>query len=204
MRQNKPKPLSSSELAQLIQALKQHLRQTQFYQKFPQWPQEVVEFWLNSLTPPSSEQESSPEAQEIHLFVDGASRGNPGPAGIGIVLTDPEGNVLQQKSQYIGQTTNNIAEYRALLEGVQLALAFQPQQLRIFMDSELVVRQLQGAYRTRNVDLLKIQQQVRDLLAKIPQWIIAHVPRHLNKTADKLANIAINSHAGDQTERSKP
>jgi ribonuclease HI len=125
------------------------------------------------------------------LYVDGASRGNPGPAGAGAVLLDPAGRVAEAASRFLGRATNNVAEYQALLLGLELARRHGVRQLDIFADSELLVRQLTGRYQVRSPHLKPLYQAVRRSLAEFPAWRLTHLPRRHNETADRLANEAI-------------
>jgi len=132
------------------------------------------------------------------LYCDGACRGNPGPAGAGVVLVDPHGEVAGRNLEYLGQTTNNVAEYRALLLGLKMAQNLGIKKLQVFSDSELLVRQLNGSYRVKKPHLLTLWQQAQRELRQFKTVEIAHVPRELNHQADRLANQAI-----DQERRSR-
>ncbi|MCI5222106.1 MAG: reverse transcriptase-like protein [Candidatus Electrothrix sp. AR4] len=125
------------------------------------------------------------------LFTDGASRGNPGEAGAGSILLDADGEELAARSLYLGQCTNNVAEYRALILGLQSALELKCGRLEIFLDSQLIVRQIQGQYKVKNATLKPLFEEVKELLARVDNWSIAHVPRKENKRADELANRGI-------------
>jgi len=125
------------------------------------------------------------------LHVDGAARGNPGPAGIGVVIGDARWKVLEEIGEYIGETTNNVAEYRALLRGLEAVLAQGATDVEIRTDSELLVRQVQGAFKVKSPALRPLYDEVTDLLRRIPRWVIHHVPREGNARADELANEAI-------------
>jgi ribonuclease HI len=127
----------------------------------------------------------------MHLFTDGASRGNPGPAGGGVVINNADGSPLLRKAFFFGESTNNAAEYNALIHGLEEALKLSPQSLVVFLDSELVVRQVNGQYRVRHKDLLPLYQRAMSLLKKIPKVRVAHIPREQNKEADQLANEGI-------------
>ena len=125
------------------------------------------------------------------LYCDGASRGNPGPAGAGALLLDPLGQIRVQSGEYLGQTTNNVAEYRALLLGLKLAQDLGVRKLQVFADSELLVRQLNGSYRVKAPHLLPLWQAAQRELQKFEAHAISHVPREENSPADGLANRAI-------------
>ena len=128
------------------------------------------------------------------LYVDGASRGNPGPAGAGAVLFDPGGLRKGQVSRYLGETTNNVAEYRALLLGLELALNLGVKNLQVSADSLLVVQQLRGAYQVKTPHLFPLWREARDTLQKFDAWAVSHLDRSLNHEADRLARQAIDQH----------
>jgi len=142
-----------------------------------------------------AEQYRGQETGFWELFCDGASRGNPGPAGAGIVLTNPQGNRKVEESLYLGETTNNVAEYRALLLGLQVAAAQGARKLRVFADSQLLVEQLNGRYRVKSEHLLPLWQQARKELQKFEAHAISHIDRALNSQADRLARQAIDQRA---------
>ena len=125
------------------------------------------------------------------LFTDGASRGNPGQAGAGAVLLAENGEELTTRSVYLGTCTNNVAEYQALLIGLEEALRQGCSDIAVALDSELIVRQIQGRYKVKNEGLLPLFQQVRERLARFDKWSIIHVPRAQNARADQLANQGI-------------
>jgi ribonuclease HI len=128
------------------------------------------------------------------LFVDGAARGNPGPAGAGAVLFDPSERQRAQDKRYLGKTTNNVAEYQAFIMGLELALSLGVKNLHVSADSLLVVQQLKGAYRVKTPHLLPLWNQARKTLQKFDAYVISHVDRSLNQEADRLANQAIDQH----------
>lgn len=130
------------------------------------------------------------------LFTDGASRGNPGEAGAGIVLLDDDNQELVARSLYLGRSTNNVAEYKALILGLETAIQLGCSRLAIFMDSQLIVRQVQGRYKVKNANLKPLFDEVKSLLANINSWSIDHVPRAENKRADELANRGIDEKTG--------
>ena len=125
------------------------------------------------------------------LFSDGASRGNPGPAAIGFIVTDSSGQELAAEGECIGNTTNNVAEYQALLAGLQKARELGINDLEIRLDAELVVRQLNGEYKVRHPALIDWKRRVDDVLRQFRSVHIAHVGREENAIADKLANEAL-------------
>ena len=125
------------------------------------------------------------------LFTDGASKGNPGPAGAGWVLINDQEAKAVKECRFLGQATNNEAEYQALILGLQKALSCGIQEIRIMMDSELLVRQLNGLYRVKNPRLAIFFHRVQDLLLKFSKYAILHIPREQNREADRMANEAI-------------
>ncbi len=125
------------------------------------------------------------------LFTDGASRGNPGKAGAGAVLLDEKGRELVTKSEYLGVCTNNLAEYQALILGLRTAREIGCRKLDIFLDSELIVRQVRGIYKVKNAALKPLYTQAQQLLLWFDNYTIAHVPRSENARADELANRGI-------------
>lgn len=145
----------------------------------------------------SSAAVASPAADgHLVLFSDGASRGNPGLAGAGIQILDRANNELLAASKFLGQRTNNEAEYQALIFGLQEALRLGGTAISIFLDSELIVRQVQGRYQVKNERLKVLFNQVRQELAKFKSHQVGHVPRHQNQRADQMANRAIDQLAG--------
>ncbi len=143
------------------------------------------------LYPRSVKEEKGRTRGALRLWTDGASRGNPGEAGIGIVIRDEADDIHIECCRYIGRTTNNEAEYIALITGLQEIVRFNPVSVSIYMDSELIVRQLEGTYRVRHERLQGYHRGALELLAEIPDWTIQHIPRARNADADKLANYAI-------------
>jgi len=134
---------------------------------------------------------------KLILNTDGGARGNPGPAGIGAVFTDGSGKIIAEYKEYIGITTNNVAEYRALILGLEKAKDFKYGQLECRLDSELVVRQVNGEYKVKVEHLKDYRNRVKDLALFAP-ITFTHVPRENNKRADALVNQAI-----DEATKSK-
>ncbi|MFH0809584.1 MAG: ribonuclease HI family protein [Pseudomonadota bacterium] len=142
---------------------------------------------LEDVEPPPKKPAPEPGGK-WQLFSDGASRGNPGPAGAGYLLIDPSGRVVREAAAPLGRTTNNVAEYRALLLGLEDALRLGVKRLSIRMDSELIVRQLTGRYRVKSPHLVGIYSKVTQLLGNLDAYDVAHVMRSENAAADALAN----------------
>jgi len=133
--------------------------------------------------------ETLPEV--LHIYVDGASRGNPGHAGAGALLAGPDGRPVKKLRRYLGVKTNNVAEYEALILALETASSLGVDKVRVHADSELVVKQMKGQYKVKNADLKPLHQKARGLLDSFPAHSIVHVYRDKNKDADKLANEAI-------------
>lgn len=131
----------------------------------------------------------------LRIHIDGASRGNPGEAGFGVHVTAPDGTCQAGLYGYLGHATNNVAEYQALLHALRWALAHGERRVRIFSDSELMVRQLEGTYRVKHPGLLPLFQEAKGLLARFQEAPIRHVPREQNQEADRLANRALDEKA---------
>ncbi len=132
--------------------------------------------------------------KRLRIYTDGAARGNPGPAGLGVVIEDDQGNRLRGLCRYIGTASNNVAEYLALIEGLAAAREWSPDELEAFLDSKLVVEQMEGRYRVKNEALQTLHKRARELYAGFPKASIAYVPREKNKGADALANRAIDEY----------
>jgi ribonuclease HI len=131
--------------------------------------------------------------KELKLYSDGGARGNPGDAGLGIVITKSDGTILNENKEYIGVKTNNQAEYRALIKGLEMARYYGARKIKSHLDSELVVKQLKGEYKVRNPELKQLFQKVRALEREFDSVTYTHVPREHDKIqiADRLVNEAI-------------
>jgi len=123
--------------------------------------------------------------------VDGGARGNPGPAAIAAVVQDEEGGVLEERGERIGKATNNVAEYRALLLGIERAAALGASDVELIGDSELVVRQVKGEYKVKDANMRELHAEVKRALAPFESWSIRHVRREHNSEADRLVNRAL-------------
>lgn len=138
---------------------------------------------------------------ELILYVDGASRGNPGQAGAGVSIRDSRGERVVELSRYLGHRTNNEAEYEALLLGLKEAKQRGAKLLRIYTDSELIEKQVKGIYRVKEVRLKGLHQHVLKLLGKFSRVEIEAIPREKNKEADLLANRAIDTQLLRETKK---
>ncbi len=127
----------------------------------------------------------------VHIFIDGASRGNPGPASIGVLLLDTAGGTLKEYGRRIGEATNNVAEYTALLEALRLAKELGASVLKVHSDSQLLVRQFNGDYRVKSAHLLDYLKRIMKLRGDFKSVELLHVPREQNRRADRLANRAL-------------
>jgi len=131
---------------------------------------------------------------KFKLYTDGAARGNPGPAGIGIVIQKGD-QLLIEASAYIGKTTNNVAEYMALIRGLEEALLLGIKEIDCFVDSELLAKQIQGEYKVKNEGLVPLYHHLKELIKKFKAFNLSHTVREGNKQADKLANLGIDEYA---------
>lgn len=129
--------------------------------------------------------------QYLISYTDGGARGNPGPAGIGVVLQNKDGKVVGEWSEFLGIATNNQAEYKALLLALKQAITLGAIELECRLDSELVVKQLKGEYKVKHPGLKPLFEQAKSLISQIKNVSFKHIPRELNKQADRLANQAM-------------
>jgi ribonuclease HI len=132
---------------------------------------------------------------KLVIHVDGGARGNPGPAAIGIVVSDPDGEVVEEIAEPIGVATNNVAEYRAVLRGLHRAAALGATELELIGDSELVARQLTGAYKVKHPSMKPLHAEATSALSAFARWSIRSVPRAQNARADALVNAALDGDA---------
>jgi ribonuclease HI len=131
----------------------------------------------------------------LQIHIDGASRGNPGEAGFGVYVADDTGRPVAELYGYLGRATNNVAEYQALLHALRYALARGARRVRVYSDSELVVKQIDGRYRVKHPDMLPLHRDASALLRRFEEATVAHVRREQNKEADRLANRALDEKA---------
>jgi ribonuclease HI len=143
---------------------------------------------------------SQPVSDWYTAHCDGGSRGNPGPAGYGAVVTDCAGHVVARLSRYLGHQTNNFAEYQGLLAVLQWAVENDKKRLRVISDSELMVKQMKGVYKVKHPGLIPLWQQARQLVAKLDGFEMSHTLRGGNKEADRLANEAMDQGTGKKRE----
>jgi ribonuclease HI len=127
---------------------------------------------------------------KLTVNFDGGSRGNPGPAAIGVVVSDADGEVVAAVGEKIGTATNNVAEYRALLRGIELAAEHGATEVEIIGDSQLIVRQVDGRYKVKHADMKELHGRAKEALAGFDAWTISEVRRGHNAEADRLVNEA--------------
>jgi len=135
---------------------------------------------------------TKPKSSKVMLYVDGGARGNPGPAGLGVVIKDIDKKILKEFYKFIGIATNNVAEYNAVIQGLQEALFLEAEEVVLNLDSELVAKQLKGEFRVKDVKIKSLFDQAIELMNRFKTVEINHIGRENNKEADKLVNKAIN------------
>jgi len=150
----------------------------------------------------ASSSESS--ADSIVAYIDGGSRGNPGPAGYGVAINDAAGHRIAELSDYLGVQTNNFAEYSALLAVLEYAVKHGHKALKVVSDSELLVKQMRGEYKVRNETLQQMAHEARGLIRRLESFQIRHVLREQNREADGLANRAMDAGTGRKTQAQPP
>ncbi len=128
---------------------------------------------------------------KLTVNVDGGARGNPGPSAIGMVVRDESGGVLLERAEKIGDATNNVAEYKALIGGINLAKELGANEVHLIGDSELVVKQVRGEYKVKNAGIKPLHAEAKAALADFDDWTINHVRREMNADADRLVNEAL-------------
>jgi len=140
-------------------------------------------------------QPQAPSSDAVIANIDGGARGNPGPAAYGVVVRNSKGEVLAELSDYLGLQTNNYAEYSGLLAALEYAVQLKLPSLKLFSDSELLVRQMQGRYKVNNPTLQELFARAKSLAAKLKYFSIEHVLRERNKEADRLVNKVLDERA---------
>ena len=153
----------------------------------------------SAATKPLFESRENPPAHYLVAHSDGGARGNPGPAGYGVVIQDEAGRKVAQLSEYLGHQTNNFAEYQGLIAALQYALQHGPKALKLISDSELLVRQIKGIYKVKNAVLQDLHGRAKELIAQLEWFSIGHAFREQNQEADQLANDAMDKGMGRQT-----
>jgi ribonuclease HI len=182
-----------SKEAAILAALAQGLDLPQVLERFGLTPEELQGLFREAAALYEERQEGF-----WRLHCDGASRGNPGPAGAGVVLHDPQGHLQVNRGRYLGETTNNVAEYQALLLGLAEARRLGVRKIQVLADSELMVRQLNGRYRVKSSHLIPLWRKAQESLQQFDAYTVGHVPREENRLADAAANRAIDQKTGTE------
>jgi ribonuclease HI len=159
-----------------------------------EYPSDEVPF-IEDVTAPEQliHTQNASDLSKAKLYADGGSRGNPGPSALGYAILDMEDNVVKKAGKYLGVTTNNQAEYQALEAGLQDALSMDIKELHVYMDSLLVINQVQGIWKIKNPDFIAVHANINALLKKFEKVTLAHVPRALNKIADSAVNECLDA-----------
>jgi ribonuclease HI len=139
---------------------------------------------------------TTPPASYLVAHIDGGSRGNPGPAGYGVFITNRDGHEVASLNDYLGRQTNNYAEYQGLLAALDYALTHAPSALQVIADSELLVKQIRGEYKVKSPALQELYRRAREMIARLEWFSIQHVLRESNREADRLANEAMDKGMG--------
>jgi len=147
-------------------------------------------------TKPLFEARENPPEHYLIAHSDGGARGNPGPAGYGVVVQDESGRKVAALSEYLGHQTNNFAEYQGLIAALEYAVQHGPKALKVISDSELLVRQIKGIYKVKNATLQELHGRAKELIAQLDWFSIGHALREHNQEADRLANEAMDKGAG--------
>lgn len=197
--------ISPQELATLIS---KYLDTERLIKKNPSVTKEMIDAVLQEISNPEKRKRASggslssrsiehkqTKISKLIIHTDGASRGNPGKAGIGVAIYDKDYNLIEELCKFIGESTNNVAEYQAMILAAQKAVDYNAAEVAFKTDSELLVRQLKGIYRVKSPNILSLYHELVILLHKIPAWKIQHVRREENVRADALANQGIDSSA---------
>jgi ribonuclease HI len=155
----------------------------------------------NAGTKPLFEPRENPPEHHLIAHSDGGARGNPGPAGYGVVIKDESGRTVAALSEYLGHQTNNFAEYQGLIAALEYAIKHGPKALKLISDSELLVRQIKGIYKVKNAVLQDLHGRAKELIAQLDWFSIGHAFREQNQEADQLANEAMDKGMGRSNPR---
>jgi ribonuclease HI len=150
---------------------------------------------------PLFESRENPPEHYLIAHSDGGARGNPGPAGYGVVIKDESGRTVAALSEYLGHQTNNFAEYQGLIAALEYAIEHGPKALKLISDSELLVRQIKGIYKVKNATLQELHGRAKELIAQLEWFSIGHAFREQNQDADRLANEAMDKGMGRSSAR---
>ncbi len=179
--------------AEVLESLARSLDVARVLKEFPELKRVDLRRLLKEAASVMEEREkkSSTEFSTLRLYTDGASRGNPGPAGIGVVIQDEADRTIEEIRRYLGVTTNNVAEYTALIDGLEAVRKYGPGRVEVYSDSELVIKQMRGEYHVRNTHLIRLHQRAKALARAFEKVAFHAIPREMNQMADALANEAI-------------
>jgi len=194
---------------ELLRAVYRSVDWQRLYELAPQMDREAVDALFHRLGAalqagpkcPAHETAAPGTLRKLCLYCDGASSGNPGPAAIGMVLQTTSGQEIVAWGEFIGKSTNNVAEYRSAIAGLKKALELGAEQVQLFSDSELLVRQLKGLYKVKSPQLKSLHAEVMELFSRFGRWQVEHIPRQHNRRADALAKEQIRAHAGHKNPR---
>src|ERR1700730_18516931 len=150
------------------------------------------------------EPHDNPPAHYLIAHSDGGARGNPGPAGYGVVIKDESGRKVAALSEYLGHQTNNFAEYQGLIAALEYAIEHGPKALKVISDSELLVRQIKGIYKVKNAVLQDLDGRAKELISQLDWFSIGHAFREQNQEADRLANEAMDKGMGRKAPVAAP
>ena len=150
------------------------------------------------------ESRENPPQHYLIAYTDGGARGNPGPAGYGVVIKDETGGKVAGLSEYVGHQTNNFAEYQGLIAALEYALEHGPKALKVISDSELMVKQIKGIYKVKNPTLQDLHARAKQVIAQLDWFSIGHALREHNQEADRLANDAMDRGMGRSVAKSAP
>lgn len=183
--------VGSATKRKILESLAEGLSVKKVLERFPGVKAEDVRDLLREAARSYAADGTELGSDAVVAYIDGASRGNPGHAGYGVVFLNAEGETLLEVSGYLGEATNNVAEYRALIAALEEAVGRGWRSLRVVADSELLVRQMSGVYKVRNAALQELYQRGMALCRSLESWSVEHVRRQENRRADELANQAI-------------
>lgn len=182
--------------SEILQSLAETLSFAKTLQHFPGLTHKKIE---ELLLEASASFEKAPSkiglnTDKLTFYIDGASRGNPGKAAIGVVIMNGDGHPIDEIKRYIGETTNNMAEYQALIEALTEGKRLKGREIHVFSDSELLVRQINGVYKVKDSKLLDLYKEAKRLISGFKEFKIDHIVREKNSQADSLANQALDNH----------
>ncbi len=181
--------------ARALQALAETLDVEQTLERVPGLTRAALKALLLEAAARGEATPVSGRARRVIVYSDGASRGNPGPSGAGALVTSADGRVLSRVSKFLGEMTNNMAEYTALLIALKQAQQAGAEEVTVRADSELLIEQLNGRYKVKSEALRILHGAAMDLLSSFKRWKAGHIPREKNQEADRLANQAIDERA---------